>query len=78
MNILYYVPHVNTVYANRTIIDGYKNAFLDLGHNFRYLTASDNQLDVVEEFSVGVTVVDVETYGLGFPSNRIPAGPLHE
>ena len=51
MNILYYVPHLNTVYANRTIIEGYKNAFLALGHNFRFLTAEDNQKSVIEEFA---------------------------
>lgn len=34
MKILYQVLDVNTIYAGRTIFNGYKNAFEDLGHTF--------------------------------------------
>ncbi len=66
MNILYYVPHLNTVYANRTIIEGYKNAFLALGHNFRFLTANDSQISVVEEFAPHIFFTSMNSYVLKF------------
>jgi hypothetical protein len=42
MKIAYHLPSVETIYANRTIYHGFRNAFLDLGHDFFTLTARDN------------------------------------
>lgn len=46
MKILYHMPSLSSIYAARTIYHGYKNAFIDLGHQFQTLT-SDNELKVV-------------------------------
>lgn len=62
MKILYQVPHLNTIYAGRTIYDGYKNAFLDLGHDFRFLTAEDNQEVVFEEYSPDILITGLHSY----------------
>lgn len=44
MNIAYHMPSLDTIYAQRTIYYGYKNAFEDLGHNFFTFT-SENDLE---------------------------------
>lgn len=50
MKILYHMPSLDSIYAYRTIYTGFKNAFIDLGHNFRVLTANDCPRDIFEEF----------------------------
>lgn len=50
MRILYHIPFTNTVYAGRTIYHGYKNAFEDMGHEFRTWTANDEAESLFEEF----------------------------
>jgi len=42
MNIAYHMPSLDTIYAQRTIYYGYKNAFEDLGHNFYTYSSSDD------------------------------------
>lgn len=44
MNVAYHMPSLDTIYAQRTIYYGYKNAFEDLGHNFFTFT-SENDLE---------------------------------
>lgn len=44
MRIAYHYPSLHHINANRTIYNGYKNAFIDLGHKFFTLTA-DEKLD---------------------------------
>lgn len=54
VNIGYHLPSVNTIYAQRTIYNGFKNAFKDLGNNFFTFTSGvklenfleDNQIDI--------------------------------
>lgn len=50
MKILYHIPSLDSIYAHRTIYHGYKNAFIDLGHEFQPLTANDNLADVLESY----------------------------
>lgn len=50
MKILYHIPSLHSIYAQRTIYNGFKNAFRALGHEFRPLTADDNAVDVFEKF----------------------------
>ncbi len=50
MNILFHLPAPHTIYAGRTIVNGYKHAFEDLGHSFRFLTPDDDQKRTFEEF----------------------------
>lgn len=42
MKVIYQLPNPNSIYAYRTIYNGYKNAFTDLGHKFYTLTQDDN------------------------------------
>lgn len=44
MRIAYHLPHPSSINAYRTIYNGFKNAFLDMGHNFYTFTA-DNDLE---------------------------------
>lgn len=50
MRVLYHVFIANTIYAGRTIFNGYKNAFEDLGHTFRLISKNDNLDREVDEF----------------------------
>lgn len=42
MKIAYHMPSLSNIYAQRTIYWGFKNAFLDLGHEFYTFTSKDN------------------------------------
>jgi spore maturation protein CgeB len=66
MKILQFTPHLNTVYAGRTISAGYKNAFMDLYHDFRFLTADDTQEKVYKEFSPDIIFLSLNSYILRF------------
>ena len=57
MKIIFQIPFKETLYAGRTIYNGYKNAFNDLGHKFRSLTADDNWEKVFYEFKPGVLII---------------------
>ena len=50
MKILYNIPSLESVYAARFIYEGYKDAFLELGHEFRPLTSADDQKKIFEKF----------------------------
>lgn len=50
MKILYQVLDVNTIYAGRTIYNGYKNAFEDLGHSFKLIGLDDNIEKQLDEY----------------------------
>lgn len=49
MKVLYHSPTLHSIYAQRTILNGYRNAFTDMGHEFQILTAD---LRANEVFSV--------------------------
>ena len=66
LKVLFQVPHVNTIYAGRTIFSGYKNAFIDLGHEFRSLTSADNHTKVFEEFSPNVLITSLSAYNFRY------------
>jgi len=50
MKVLYHSPTLHSIYAQRTILQGYRNAFLDMGHEFEILTADDNSSQVFERY----------------------------
>lgn len=58
MKILYHVPSLHSIYANRTIYHGYQNAFLNLGHEFKLFTAGQNFERVMEEFRPNLFISD--------------------
>jgi len=45
MKIAYHIPHPNSLNAYRTIYNGFKNAFVDMGHEFYTFTADDDLED---------------------------------
>lgn len=52
MRILYHFPHYkSTIYAYRTIVHGFKNAFEDLGHEFRIYSADDHLEELLSSFN---------------------------
>lgn len=66
MNILYYMPSLNSITFNRPNYFGYKNAFIDMGHNFRPLTAEDHQEKVFAEFKPEIFFTSISQYYLKF------------
>lgn len=66
MKILYFVPHLNTIYAGRTIYNAYKNAFIDLGHDFKFMTAKDDQEKLYKEFNPDILFTSLNQYIFNF------------
>jgi spore maturation protein CgeB len=66
MRILYFTPHLNSIYAGRTIWNGYKNAFTDMGHEFKFLTADDDQEKIYKEFNPEIIFTSLNSYSLKF------------
>lgn len=56
MKILYHFPNVQSVYALRTIFNGFKNAFIDLGHEFRVLTADEDMATELERYRPNIFI----------------------
>lgn len=44
------MPSLHSIYAHRTIFNGYKNAFIDLGHEFMPLTVDDDMEDFISSY----------------------------
>ncbi len=66
MKILYQIPSLSTIYAGRTIYHGYKNAFIDLGHEFRPLTADDDMEAILNEFQPDILITGLSNYSLRY------------
>ena len=66
MKILYQIPSLETVYAARFIYEGYRNAFLDLKHEFRPLTSNDNMKEILDEFKPDIFITSLNQYYLKF------------
>jgi len=66
MKILYQIPSLTTIYAGRTIYNGYKNAFLDLGHEFRPYTADDDFVEVMDEYKPDILITGLSNYSLKY------------
>ena len=66
MKVLYQYPSAATIYAGRTIYYGYKNAFIDLGHEFFTLTADDDSRQVFERFQPDIFITSLSSYYLKF------------
>ena len=49
MKVLYHQPSLDSIYASRTIYNGFKNAFTHLGHAFETFTAGDNLESVLDK-----------------------------
>jgi hypothetical protein len=62
MRILYQIPSLDSIYAHRTIYHGFRNAFLDMGHEFRPLTADDDLREVLENYRPDILVTSSHSY----------------
>lgn len=66
MKILYQIPSIESVYAARFIFEGYNDAFIDLGHEFKPLTSNDNLGEVLEEYRPDIFISSLNSYNLRF------------
>ena len=62
MKVLYHVPSLDSIYAHRTIYHGYKNAFINLGHDFRAFTADDVLSDVLHAYRPDLFITATHHY----------------
>lgn len=66
MKILYQIPHLSSIYAARTIYNGYLHAFEDLGHSFLPLTAADDQSELLAKFRPDILITSLGRYPLKY------------
>ncbi len=68
MKILYNIPSLESIYAARFIYEGYKDAFLDLGHEFRAYTSKDfgNFEKILDEYKPDIFISSLHRYSLKF------------
>ena len=66
MRVLYQIPSLETVYAARFIYEGYKDAFEDLGHEFRPLTADLDLERLLEDWRPQILISSLNFYNLRF------------
>jgi len=64
MKILYHLPSLFTISAGRTIYNGYRNAFLDLGHDFNTLSADSNQAELFMEYRPDIFISSLSGFSL--------------
>jgi len=66
MRIVYEIPSPETVYAERFIYEGYRDAFLDLGHEFKPFTSSDNLERLLSEYQPDIFIYSLNRFHLKF------------
>ena len=66
LKILFQIPSLETIYAGRTIYNGYKNAFTDMGHDFRPLTSNEDSGKVFDSYSPDIFITALDKYHLKF------------
>jgi hypothetical protein len=62
MRIAYHFPSKHTIYAQRTIYNGFKHAFADLGHDFHTFSADDNLPSFLEQTAPHVFITASHFY----------------
>lgn len=62
MKITYHMPSLDNIYAQRTIYNGFKNAFLDLGHEFYPFTADDSLESFLEDYNPDIFITASHFY----------------
>ena len=70
MKILYQLPSLTSIYAGRTIHNGYRNAFRELGHELRFLTADDDMKKAVQSFRPDALITATHFYYQRFIDNE--------
>jgi len=68
MKVLYNIPSLESIYAARFIYEGYKDAFLDLGHEFKSYTSKDfpNLEKILKEYNPDIFISSLHRYNLKF------------
>ena len=66
LKILYHAPNINTIYAGRTINNGYRNAFVDMHHSFTYLTLQDRFRETMETHNPDIFFTSLNNFYLKF------------
>jgi spore maturation protein CgeB len=64
MRILFHLPNPHTIYAGRSIYNGYKNAFIDLGHDFRTLESNSKLEETLSDFQPEIFFMSLSSYSL--------------
>jgi len=63
MKILYHFPHYKTtIYAYRTVVNGFKNAFEDMGHDFKIYSADDKLEKLLDEFKPDIFMTQTHPF----------------
>ena len=62
MKILYHIPHINVVNAQRTIYNGFRNAFIDMKHEFYNYTADDNLEFILDQLEPDIFMTQTHFY----------------
>lgn len=65
MRILYHIPSLYVVTA-APYYYGYKNAFTDLGHEFKPLTADDNQMELFGDYAPDIFITSLSPLNLKY------------
>jgi spore maturation protein CgeB len=66
LRILFHMPSTSTIYAYRTIYNGFKNAFTDLGYEFFTLTSEDNLKEILGKIKPDIFMTSSHDYYLRF------------
>lgn len=66
MKILYQIPSLESVYAARFIYEGYKDAFISLGHDFMPLTSEDDMEKIFDKFQPDIFMYSINFYTIKF------------
>lgn len=62
MKIIYHMPSLDSIYAQRTIYWGFKHAFEDLGHAFVTFTANDNLEQILKQENPDIFITSSHFY----------------
>jgi len=66
MKIMYQINSLETVYAARFIYEGYKDAFLEKGHEFFTYTANSNLEQMLKTIRPDIFITSLNDYNLKF------------
>jgi spore maturation protein CgeB len=62
MKILYHIPSLDSIYAQRSIYHGFKNAFIDLGHHFVPFTSNDSLESLLRDYRPDIFITATHSY----------------
>lgn len=68
LKVLYYIPSLESTYAGRFIYQGYKDAFLHLGHQFETYTTKDHgeMENILNKFQPDIFISSLNTYSFKY------------